>query len=98
MRLFRPAAAITKKTPWTCSQCLHRWRASLFRQPKLHTFASKPNEVRFTKRHSIVVLATLSGTIGAGAVIALSEDLKHGYAAARRSGRVLMTLAVCMNE
>jgi aarF domain-containing kinase len=44
----------------------------------------------------VVVLAVV-GLLGAGAVT-LSPDAKHAYEAAKRSGRVAGTLAVCINE
>ena len=44
-----------------------------------------------------MLLATGGGTLGAAA-FAFSDDVKHGYAAAARTGRVVSTLAVCMNE
>lgn len=47
-----------------------------------------------TKR---IVLLVALGLIGVGAVF-YSEEIQHGYGAARRSGRVVGTLAVCINE
>lgn len=44
-----------------------------------------------------MLLAAGGGTLGAGA-FAFSDDVKHGYAAVERTGRVMSTLAVCMNE
>jgi aarF domain-containing kinase len=41
--------------------------------------------------------ATAGGTLGVTA-LAFSDDIKHGYAAAERTGRVMTTLAVCINE
>ncbi|KAJ5889865.1 hypothetical protein N7504_010675 [Penicillium tannophilum] len=37
------------------------------------------------------------GVLGAGAVV-YSDQIKHGYQAARRSGRVVGTLALCIND
>jgi aarF domain-containing kinase len=37
------------------------------------------------------------GLLGGGA-FAFSDDVKHIYGAVRRSGRVVGTLAVCINE
>lgn len=44
-----------------------------------------------------ILLAATGGALGAGA-FAFTDDVKHGYAAAERTGRVVSTLAVCMNE
>lgn len=49
-----------------------------------------------SQRKPIALLIVL-GLLGVGAAV-YSEELKHGYGAARRSGRVVGTLAVCINE
>ena len=41
--------------------------------------------------------ATAGGTLGVAA-LAFSDDIKHGYIAAERTGRVMTTFAVCINE
>lgn len=52
---------------------------------------SSPSQGRLIKY--LVVL----GVLGVGAV-ATSDEIKHAYRAAARSGRVVGTLAVCINE
>ncbi|KAJ5320378.1 hypothetical protein PENANT_c010G07059 [Penicillium antarcticum] len=47
-------------------------------------------------RRKVVILAIV-GLLGVGAVT-LSPDAKHAYEAAKRSGRVAGTLAVCIND
>lgn len=49
------------------------------------------------KKKKPIALLVILGLLGVGAVV-YSEELKHGYGAARRSGRVVGTLAVCINE
>ncbi|KAI9779793.1 MAG: hypothetical protein M1816_003329 [Peltula sp. TS41687] len=44
-----------------------------------------------------VLAAVSAGTLAVGA-FAFSDDIKHAYAAALRSGRVLTTLALCIND
>lgn len=44
-----------------------------------------------------VIVLAIVGLLGVGAVT-LSPDAKHAYEAAKRSGRVAGTLAVCINE
>jgi len=51
----------------------------------------------YTPRRKNVALAAASGTLGASVAL-FTDDVKHGYMAVERSGRVLTTLAVCMNE
>lgn len=41
--------------------------------------------------------AVVGAALGAGA-LAFSDEIKHAYAAAERSGRVFAALAVCVNE
>ena len=43
------------------------------------------------------MIAAAGGAAGAGA-LAFTDDLKHGYHAMERTGRVMGTLAVCINE
>jgi aarF domain-containing kinase len=45
----------------------------------------------------VLKYAATGGALGA-AVFAFSDDIKHGYAAAERTGRVMTALAVCVNE
>jgi hypothetical protein len=44
-----------------------------------------------------VVLVALAGTAGA-VTLAFTDDVKFGYKAAERSGRVLSTLYACIYE
>lgn len=55
---------------------------------------SKPGPSQSKKPIALLVVL---GLLGVGAAV-YSEELKHGYGAARRSGRVVGTLAVCINE
>ncbi|KAI9652740.1 MAG: hypothetical protein M1821_007814 [Bathelium mastoideum] len=46
-----------------------------------------------------MLLAASGGTVAAGAgVMSISEDAKHYYTAAERTGRVITALAVCIND
>jgi hypothetical protein len=49
------------------------------------------------RRRTAIRLAAAGGTLGV-LLLAFGEDIKHTYSAAARSGRVLTTLAVCINE
>lgn len=44
-----------------------------------------------------VRLAAAGGTLGAS-VLFFTDEIKYGYDAAERTGRVLTTLALCINE
>lgn len=70
---------------------------SQFRAPFLSLSSiSKPRPARNFQYKFALTTATV--TVGMGFLVGFSEDLKHGYAAAQRSGRVLLTLATCINE
>ena len=43
------------------------------------------------------MLAAAAGSTGLGA-LAFTDEFKHGYKALERTGRVMGTLAVCINE
>jgi aarF domain-containing kinase len=49
------------------------------------------------KRKAVTYAAATTGTL-AGSVLFFSDEVKHGYIAAERTGRVVTTLAVCINE
>lgn len=80
------------------TSALLQYRAAQFRAPSLNSLStiSKPRPARIFQHKFALAAATV--TIGIGFLIGLSEDLKHGYTAAQRSGRVLLTLAMCINE
>lgn len=82
----------------TRTYALPQRRITRFRAPSLNSFStiSKPRPAKILPHKFAQAAATV--TIGIGFLIGFSEDLKHGYAAAERSGRVLLTLALCINE
>jgi len=45
----------------------------------------------------VIRIAAAGGAVGT-ATLAFSDDIKHAYAAAARTGRVVVALAVCINE
>jgi aarF domain-containing kinase len=45
-----------------------------------------------------VLLTAAGGTLAAAVGIGIADDVKHAYSAARRTGRVVGTLAVCIND
>ncbi|KAA6410147.1 MAG: ABC1 family [Lasallia pustulata] len=93
------AALRSQAAPWTCGRCLRHRRGA--------SFEAAQNTIRSNRRQygnygnnggrSAVLLAATGGAAGAGA-LAFTDDVKHGYAAVRRSGRVLSTLALCIND
>jgi aarF domain-containing kinase len=49
------------------------------------------------KQRRVILAATTGGALGAAAVT-FADDVKHGYEAAERTGRVVSTLFVNINE
>lgn len=95
MRVFSPVGTILQKN--SGASALLQCHFSQFRAPflSLSTISKKRPAKNFKHKFA---LATATVTVGTGLLIGFSEDLKHGYAAAQRSGRVLLTLATCINE
>lgn len=65
----------------------------------LAKFATGVRGSRFSTNNARnVLLIAASGTVSTAVTVAFWDDIKHGYAAAQRSGRVAATLAICINE
>lgn len=96
--LIRPATLIAHDGSWTCRQCLGRWRSSRARFLSNTPIATKPPVTSYRTPRRKVAVATAAGLLGAGMIVASWDDLRHGYVAAKRTGRVFVTLVVCMVE
>ncbi|PGH29253.1 Atypical/ABC1/ABC1-B protein kinase [[Emmonsia] crescens] len=96
---------------WTCRQCLQQRQGRVQRR-QIHPFTSRgystttpqfqktnenggSNNKRRPRR--ALQFAAAGGTVGA-ALFAFSDDMKHVYSAAERTGRVTVALAVCIND
>ena len=93
------AALRSQAVSWTCRRCLRHRRGASFEAAKNTV---RPNRRRYGNNgnnggRSAVLLTATGGAVGAGA-LAFTDDVKHGYTAVQRSGRVLSTLALCINE
>lgn len=51
----------------------------------------------YKERRKVAIAATVVFVAGAGA-LAFSDDARHAYIAVERSGRVAVTLGLCINE
>ena len=95
MRRLGLGTSLLDKAAWTCPTCLRQQKASTQKS----SFSTRIRRTRPLKRKQTVVLATAGGGLGAGALIATTtDDVKYGYAAAERTGRVVNTLFTCINE
>ena len=96
MRNLGLRAAYAQKTPWTCPTCLQR---QAFFERAAKRFSTKARRLPPQKRTRIVLLTcATTGTLGAATLVAVSDEVKHGYNAAERTGRVASTLLRCINE
>lgn len=90
-------------TRWTCAECLNsvsRPKASQGLGARF--FASRAwssSKTRAQKgRKGVLLLASGGGAAATGGVLAFTDDIKYGYDATERAGRVAAALAVCINE
>jgi len=97
-----PRAASTRGV-WTCRQCLLQLRGSRIGDQirgyarRSKTYGSSSAKSTRSKRTGRVVVAAAGGALGVTAV-AFTDDVRHAYEAVERTGRVVSTLAVCINE
>ena len=94
MKAFSFGSAFKQANPWTCRQCL---RQSQKTTRPLRQYSTRSKRIPVPKKKGRIFLATATGTLGVTAV-AFSDDIKHSYRGVERTGRVVGTLAVCINE
>ncbi|TVY26681.1 ABC1 family protein MCP2-like protein [Lachnellula hyalina] len=87
---------------WTCRQCrdlgLRRAPPKHNTQQRTYSSGGGSNYGRPQRRKRQVLLAAAAtGTIGATA-LAFSDDVRHAVQGMERTGRVITTLAVCVND
>lgn len=95
-------SALTRPSPkpWTCTRCLQQAN----RSSKRYSTSGGGQNYGYAKpivkpRRRRVVAIAATGTVGLGAtVLVFGDDVKHAYKAAERTGRVVSTLAVCIND
>ncbi|KAF2771236.1 ABC1-domain-containing protein [Teratosphaeria nubilosa] len=103
----------SQTAPWTCRECLSRSRPRTNRiQDRIQTSAFSTSSQRYTQagkrawreriklpaqRRKVAIATTIVVVSGFGA-LAFSERARHVYMAAERSGRVGVTLALCVND
>jgi aarF domain-containing kinase len=87
----------------TCRQCLLQSRGSRIGD-QVRGYARRSNahgnggfKSARSKKGGRVLVAAAGGALGVTAV-AFTDDVRHAYEAAERTGRVVSTLAVCINE
>ncbi|KPM46234.1 ABC1 family protein MCP2 [Neonectria ditissima] len=89
--------------PWTCSTCRNQLvRSKPLRHVRARGFASGRgsrgrNAPGGGPGRVVLYASTGTATIAAGA-LAFTDDIKNGYEAAERTGRVAAALAICIND
>lgn len=87
-------SAFKQTNPWTCRRCLQQSRRVA---GPLRQYSTKSRSIPIPKKRGRILLAATTGTLGVTA-LAFGDDVKHTYKAVERTGRVLGTLAVCIND
>ena len=81
--------------PWTCRACLKRTTRTSSR----FTYATQTSKQALRrKRRSKLLLASMTGTGIAATAVAFNDEARYVAQAAQRSGRVVTTLFICINE
>lgn len=84
------------RATWTCSRCKNA--KPTFLDATSRTFSSRADRpVRIVRPTKGVYWAAAGGSLG-GSLLFFGDDIKHGWRAAERTGRVVTTLAVNINE
>ncbi|KAJ9607720.1 hypothetical protein H2200_007798 [Cladophialophora chaetospira] len=97
MRISTDALAFLRgRTTWTCARCKTRPQKP-FDKPRIR-FHSYQRTVRIVRPRQAVYWAAAGGGAAGAGVLAFGDDIKHGWRAAERTGRVVSTLVVCIND
>lgn len=94
MKAFSLRPAFKQANSWTCGRCLQQSQRAV--RP-LRQYSTRSNRIPIPKRKGRIVLAATTGALGVTA-LAFTDDVKHSYRAVERTGRVVGTLFVCINE
>ncbi|KAF2275141.1 ABC1 family protein [Westerdykella ornata] len=96
-----PSLFARRTGPWTCRACLRRQaipqHRSGFATNTIPEGATKSTAVPRSKHRRRIVIAAGAGGIAAAAVI-FNDEARHAFTAVQRSGRVLSTLFICIND
>ncbi|KAI0473252.1 ABC1 family-domain-containing protein [Xylariaceae sp. FL0804] len=100
-----PLNRLARNPPWTCTNCRSQLlaRAKPTRpQPLSRGYATGSHGYskaapRVPRRPVAVLAASATGAAGVG-VLAFTDDIKHGYEATERAGRVASTLFRCIRD
>ncbi|RDW60879.1 ABC1 family protein [Coleophoma cylindrospora] len=97
MKGFSLAPFSRQVSPWVCRKCTQQTggQRGALKQSLKHSTKAPGNNAPTRNRR--IVFAAAGGSLAVGA-LAFTDDIKHSYKAAERTGRVVSTLAVCIND
>jgi aarF domain-containing kinase len=100
MKGFNFVSLFSQTSPWTCRGCtrLSQLQTRCPHDPLRYSlrYSAKARKPPRSRRRRNIVLAA-SGAVGVSA-LAFADDAKHAYKVFERTGRVMGTLAVCIDE
>ncbi|OAL36927.1 hypothetical protein AYO20_03696 [Fonsecaea nubica] len=89
-----PLAFVRGRATWTCPRCKNLQKS--FDKPR-RGFNSYGRPIKVVRPRRVVYWAAAGGSAGTGLLL-FGDDIKHGWLAAERTGRVVTTLAACIND
>ncbi|EXJ58559.1 Atypical/ABC1/ABC1-B protein kinase [Cladophialophora yegresii CBS 114405] len=97
MRISIDALAFLRgRVSWTCARCRSLPQTPIHKSRR--RFASYHGPVRVVRPRQAVYWAAAGGGVAGAGVLAFGDNIKHGWLAAERTGRVVSTLVVCIND
>jgi aarF domain-containing kinase len=94
MRTLGLGSAFKQANSWTCTTCLQQSQRAA--RPFRH-YSTRSNRIPLPKKKGRIFFAAATGALGVTG-LAFTDDIKHAYKAVERTGRVVGTLFVCINE
>lgn len=95
--VINSASAFARPVAWTCRKCVLQTRGQRDTFQRSARYMSTFKPILKSRRKGVAVLAATGGALGLGS-LAFTDDLQHGYHLLERSGRVVSTLYLCINE
>ncbi|KAF7946718.1 hypothetical protein EAE96_009704 [Botrytis aclada] len=103
---FASASAWARARPWTCGRCGQRGTRKSWVQKATYSTGKRGgngygraygNGYQQNGRGNKVIMASAVGGVAATG-LAFTDDIRHAYEAVERTGRVVSTLFVCIND
>jgi len=82
---------------WTCRRCALQAQRGLRTVGQAKGYATRLRRIPRPRRKGRILLAATGGALGV-TTLAFTDEIRHSYEAVERTGRVVSTLALCINE